>query len=91
MMVVPGADELKFLNKGDDQRDYEGQIDTNFDPIKKMYYDADLDDHDDPYLTLSIERTLQRKARQEMQEEGEPPKQTSSDHCIIKTHQLILF
>jgi hypothetical protein len=92
MMVVPGADELKFLNKDDDQRDYEGQIDTSFVPIKKLSKEAeDLDDQDESYPNLSIERTLQRRARREMQAEGEPLKETSLELGIVKTHQIMLF
>jgi hypothetical protein len=90
MMVVPGEDELKFIKISTDLRDCEGRIETSFDRIKKLYYDADLDNDDDPYLALSIERTLKRKTRCQMIEEGECMKETTWDLLIIKTHLFVL-
>jgi hypothetical protein len=70
-MVIPGSNELKFIEKFSDQKDDEGRIYCTFDPVKKFYYDEDLDDDDDPYLTLSIQRRLERKKRRERLVEGE--------------------
>jgi hypothetical protein len=57
-MVVPGSNDLKFIYKFSDQKEEQGQIYCTFDPIKKVYYDKDLNDDDDLYLTLNIQRML---------------------------------
>jgi hypothetical protein len=71
--VVPGlpsGQNIKFIAKFSDQRNGKGRIECSFDPIKKRYYDDELDDDDDPYLTLKIQRTCKRKRRRQMLEEG---------------------
>jgi hypothetical protein len=69
-MVIPGSKKLKLLEKVVDQRDHEGRIFCTNDPIKKLFYDEDLDYDDDPYLTLTIQRRLKRKRRREKLEAG---------------------
>jgi hypothetical protein len=83
-MVVPGlpsGKNIKFIAKFADQRNDQGRIECNFDPIKKRYYDADLDDDDDPYLTLMIQRRCERNKRRQMLEEGE-----QLEMCLIKQY-----
>jgi hypothetical protein len=47
-MVLPGSTNLKLLDKLSDQREEQGRIYCTDDPIKKLFYDEDLDDDDDP-------------------------------------------
>jgi hypothetical protein len=62
-MVVPGWKSLWELDSDAFQDEERGRIKSNYDPIKKLYYDEDLDDDDDPYLTLEIQRRLEQKTR----------------------------
>jgi hypothetical protein len=70
-MVVPGSNDLKFSDKVSDQKDNQGQIYCTFHPIKKLYYDKDRYDDDNPYLTLKIQRRLEQNKRYEMLDKGE--------------------
>jgi hypothetical protein len=69
-MVIPGSRKLKLLSKLLDQREDQGRICCTNNPIKKCFYDEDLDDDDDPYLTWTIQRRLKRKRRREKVEAG---------------------
>jgi hypothetical protein len=62
-MVIPGSTELKLLSKLSDQREDQGCICCTNHPIKKLFYDEDLDNDNDPYLTYTIQRRLKRKRR----------------------------
>jgi hypothetical protein len=61
-MVVPGWKVLWELDSNASQHEECGRIKSYYDPIKKLYYDEDLND-DDPYLTLKIQRRLEQKKR----------------------------
>jgi hypothetical protein len=69
--VVPGWKALWKLDSDATQDKEHGRIKSNYDPIKKLYYDEDLDSDDDPYLTLDIQRRMQQKKRRELVEQGE--------------------
>jgi hypothetical protein len=79
-MVVPGCPELKKLGNLSDNRDHEGRIYSDFDPIKRMYMEEGDGEGCDPYLNLMIERRLERKKRRERVEEGELKRVAISKH-----------
>jgi hypothetical protein len=69
-MVVPGWKALFKLDSDAPQDEEHGRIKSDFDPIQKLYYDEDLDNDDDPYLTLAIQRRIERTKRREYSEQG---------------------
>jgi hypothetical protein len=70
-MVVPGWNALSDLDSDATQDEEHGQIKSNYDLIKKLYYDEDLDSNDDdPYLTLEIQRRMQQTKRRDFMEQG---------------------
>jgi hypothetical protein len=69
-MVIPGSTKLKQLAKLSEQREDQGRIYCTNDPFHKLFYDEDLDDDNDPYLTYTIQRRLKRKRRRKKLEAG---------------------
>lgn len=69
-MVVPSWKALCKLESDTSQVEKNGRFKSKYDPIKKLYYDKDLDNHIDPYLTLEIQRRLEQRTRREFHEEG---------------------